>query len=142
MFEGLIGVNEMQFLLALAVSLLCGMLIGGERELRKKPAGVSTQTLVISGAMLFTFLSHMIDMGDPTRIAAQIVSGIGFLGAGIILKSEARDKVTNVTTAATIWYSAAVGMAIGFGFYIIAIAAAVYAVVIARIPHMDKRYRE
>lgn len=142
MLDSFIGPNKINFLIALGVALVCGLLVGGERELRKKPAGISTQTLVISGAMLFTLLSHMLNEGDPTRIAAQIVSGIGFLGAGIILKSEAHDKVTNVTTAASIWYSAAIGMAIGFNFYFIAIVAALYAVVIARIPHFDKKLKD
>lgn len=138
MIENLIGETEIAFLVALALALVAGVIIGGERELKGKPAGISTQTLVIGGAMLFAFLSHRVG-GDPSRIAAQIVSGIGFLGAGIILKSEASKKVTNVTTAASIWYSAAIGMALGFGFYFIAITGAVYAVAISRIPHMRKR---
>src|SRR5690606_12692657 len=103
-----------------------------------KPAGVSTQTLVISGAMLFAFISHQVG-GDPSRIAAQVVSGIGFLGAGIILRSETSKKVNNVTTAASIWYSAALGMALGFGFYFIAVIGAIYAVIISRIPHVMRR---
>lgn len=142
MLDAIFSATEIQFLIALAVALVCGILVGGERELRKKPAGVSTHTLVISGAMLFAFLSHVIDAGDPTRIAAQIVTGIGFLGAGIILKSDSGKKITNVTTAASIWYSAAIGMAIGFGFYFIAIAAAIYAVIIARLPHVDKKHED
>jgi putative Mg2+ transporter-C (MgtC) family protein len=136
--NNLIGSTEIEFLIALSVSLLCGVLIGAERELKRKPAGISTQTLVVSGSMLFAFLSQIVGVGDPTRIAAQIVSGIGFLGAGIILKSENAKKVSNVTTAASIWYSAAVGMAIGFEFYFIAVVAALYAVLISRIPHIDK----
>lgn len=135
---GIIGDTEIAFLIDLGLALIAGLLIGGERELRGKPAGISTQTLVISGAMLFAFLSQAVGVGDPTRIAAQIVSGIGFLGAGIILKSETSKKVTNVTTAASIWYSAAIGMALGFNFHFIALAAAVYAVVISRIPHISK----
>src|SRR5690606_22951675 len=122
----------------LCLSLVAGLLIGGERELRGKPAGISTQTLVISGAMLFAFISQVVGMGDPTRIAAQIVSGIGFLGAGVILKSESQEKVTNVTTAASIWFSAAIGMALGFNFHFIAIIGAVYVVLISRIPHVSK----
>jgi putative Mg2+ transporter-C (MgtC) family protein len=134
----LFGSREISFFIALGVSLICGVLIGGERELKRKPAGISTQTLVVSGSMLFAFLSQVAGAGDPTRIAAQIVSGIGFLGAGIILKSENTKKVSNVTTAASIWYSAAVGMAIGFEYYVVAIGAALYAVLISRIPHIDK----
>src|SRR5690606_11812825 len=100
MLDNFFGDRELQFLLCLVFSLICGLLVGLERELRRKPAGISTQTLVITGAMMFTYLSSVIDGGDPNRIAAQVVSGIGFLGAGIILKSESRKKVTNVTTAA------------------------------------------
>lgn len=128
-----VGVNETEFLLNLGVALACGFIIGYERERKEKPAGISTQTLVISASMLFAYLSHNVG-GDPSRIAAQIVTGIGFLGAGLIIKSETSKKVDNVTTAASIWYGAAVGMAIGFGFYFIAIAAAIYAVLVALIP--------
>jgi putative Mg2+ transporter-C (MgtC) family protein len=134
--EDIVGSNEISFLINLGVAFVCGLIIGGEREFKNKPAGISTQTLVITGAMLFTVLSQIHDAGDPTRIAAQIVSGIGFLGAGLILKSESKGKIDNVTTAASIWYSAAIGMAIGFGFHFIAIAAAVYAVLITRIPNL------
>lgn len=128
--------TEIKFAISLGVALICGLLIGFERELKGKPAGISTQTLVVTGSMMFAFFSGVLDGGDPGRIAAQIVSGIGFLGAGIILKSEKSKKVTNVTTAASIWFSAAVGMAIGFEMYIIAIMAALYSVLIARIPHV------
>lgn len=139
MFENLIGHTEIEFLISLLVALICGLAIGGERELRGKPAGISTQTLVVSAAMIFAFLSHRIIGGDPARIASQIVTGVGFLGAGIILKSEKENTVTNVTTAASAWFSAAVGMAIGFNFHFIAIVAAIYAVIISRLPHLYKR---
>lgn len=138
MIESIVGETEIAFLINLGLALAAGLLIGGEREFRGKPAGISTQTLVISGAMLFAFLSQEVGVGDPTRIAAQIVSGIGFLGAGIILKSESKEKVTNVTTAASIWFSAAIGMALGFNFHFIAIVGAVYVVLISRIPHVSK----
>jgi putative Mg2+ transporter-C (MgtC) family protein len=134
--EDIVGSDEITFLINLLVAFVCGLIIGAERELKNKPAGISTQTLVIAGAMLFSFLSGILPDGDPTRIAAQIVSGIGFLGAGLILKSENKGRIDNVTTAASIWYAAAIGMAIGFGFHFIAIAAAVYAVIISRIPNI------
>lgn len=136
MLSDIFGSDEIHFAISLGVALLCGLMIGLERELKQKPAGISTQTLVVTGSMMFAFLSGIIGEGDPTRIAAQIVSGIGFLGAGIILKSEKKNKVTNVTTAASIWYSAAIGMAIGFELYVIAIMATVYAVAINSIPHV------
>lgn len=141
MLNSFIGQTELQFLFDLLLAAICGLIIGGERELKGKPAGISTQTLVITGSMMFAFLSQLLGEGDPTRIAAQIVSGIGFLGAGIILKSEKTNSVRNVTTAASIWYSAAVGMALGFNYHFIAIVAALYAVAISRIPHL-KNYNE
>lgn len=138
MIDTVISSNEFKFFVDLVLALICGVLIGGERELKKKPAGISTQTLVITGSMMFAFLSQTVNAGDPTRIAAQIVSGIGFLGAGIILKSESKKTVTNVTTAASIWYSAGIGMALGFNFHVIAIMAALYAVLISRIPRLGR----
>jgi putative Mg2+ transporter-C (MgtC) family protein len=83
--------------------------------------------------MLFTFMSMTVDPASKSRIAAQIVSGIGFLGAGLILKDGA--SVKNLTTAASIWFAGAIGMAIGFGYHAIAIIAAIASVSIPRIPH-------
>lgn len=131
------GSREILFIIDLCLALFCGLIIGIEREIKGKPAGISTQTLVISGAMIFTFLSQTVSDGDPTRIAAQVVSGIGFLGAGIILKSDKVGTISNVTTAASIWYSASIGMAIGFNMHIIAIVAALYVVFINLIPNFN-----
>lgn len=136
--EDLFGARELEFILKIGVALLCGVLIGVERELKNKPAGLSTQSLVIIGAAMFAFMSQQLGAGDPARIAAQIVSGVGFLGAGIILKNESKGKVSNLTTAASIWYGAAVGMAVGFDLYVIAVIAAIVAVLINRIPHVKK----
>ncbi len=134
MFDLLTG-YEWEFLLKLLLALVFGYAIGVERELRGKVAGISTHCFVIGGAMLFTFISGIMEPLAPARIAAQIVSGIGFLGAGIILKGEGQ-KITNLTTAASIWFAAAIGMAIGFGWYFIAIIATLYAVFVPRIPHL------
>lgn len=133
MFEQLLTEQEITFLAKLLLSLITGFIIGTERELRGKAAGISTQCLVIGGAMIFTLLSGIADPDSPARIAAQIVTGVGFLGAGIILKSES-GKVTNLTTAAEIWFAAAIGMLIGFGWHSIAVLAMFYAVIVARIP--------
>jgi len=140
-FENIVGSSEINFLINLLFALVCGMIVGLERELKKKPAGISTQTLVIAGAMMFAYFSTTLGDGDPARIAAQIVSGVGFLGAGIILKSEKKGTVTNLTTAASIWYAAGIGMALGFNLHFHAFAATVFAVIIARIPH-SKKYIE
>ncbi len=125
------------FFIDLCIAIALGYMIGAERESRGKDAGISTHAFVICGAMLFTFMSMTVDPASKSRIAAQIVSGIGFLGAGLILKDGA--TVRNLTTAASIWFAGAIGMAIGFGFYQIAIIAAIASVFIPRIPHISKR---
>ncbi len=129
---------QLEFLIDIIFALAAGFVIGAERESRGKPAGISTNSLVIGGAMLFTYLSAAVDPNSTSRIAAQVVSGIGFLGAGMILKGEVDKKITNLTTAASVWFSAAIGMAIGFNFYIIALAAVIFAVLVPRIPHITK----
>jgi putative Mg2+ transporter-C (MgtC) family protein len=142
MFSSMVSGHELGLLIRLAASLVCGFAIGAEREARGKPAGISTNSFVIGGAALFTFVSLAIDPNSPARIAAQVVSGVGFLGAGMILKSDKDGTVTNLTTAASIWFSAAIGMALGFGWYLIAAAATVYAVVVPRIPHISKKNQD
>ena len=100
---------------------------------------------MIEGSMIFTYISAVVDPNSPSRIAAQIVTGIGFLGTGIILKGEQlfdnkgsdnplNRKVFNLTTSASIWFSSAIGMAIGFNFYFIAIVSIAFAVIVPRIP--------
>ena len=127
--------HELDFLLRLGMCLVCGFLIGIERESRHKPAGISTHCFVIGGAAMFTMVSAVIDPNSPARIAAQVVSGVGFLGAGIIVKSSG-DKILNLPTAAAVWFAAAIGMAIGFGWFVIAGAATLYSVLVPRIPHL------
>lgn len=102
------------------LAILLGGLVGYERERRRIPAGVRTFMLVSGGACIFTILSlRAFPGGDPARIAAQIVSGIGFLGAGLVLRQE--GTVRGLTSAAGIWAIAAVGMAAGAGRYFVAI---------------------
>ncbi|AFG36527.1 MgtC/SapB family protein [Spirochaeta africana] len=103
------------FALRLAAALAFGMFIGAERQWRQRTAGIRTNALVAVGATLFVLLSVMVE-GDtsPTRIPAQIVSGIGFIGAGVIFKEG--FSVSGLNTAATIWATAAVGALTGFGF--------------------------
>jgi putative Mg2+ transporter-C (MgtC) family protein len=133
------GPAEYDFLLKLAVSLIAGFLIGVEREARGKPAGISTNSLVIGGATVFSVLSATLDSEIPTRMAANIITGIGFLGAGMIIKDSGKKGtfVRNLTTAASVWFSAAIGIAIGFGLYFIAGAAVVYAIIVPRLPHIS-----
>lgn len=134
------GLNEINLLLDLGLSFLAGFIIGAERESRGKDAGISTHTMVIIGAMLFTFMSTLVDPASKSRIAAQIVSGIGFLGAGLIVKDGANVK--NLTTAASIWVSGAIGMAFGFNFHAIGLIVALLVAIIPRIPHINKKSPE
>ena len=136
MGDKLLSGHEIPFLIRLGASLVVSFLIGIERESRHKPAGISTHGFVVGGAALFTYISLAIDPNSPARIAAQIVSGIGFIGAGMILRADG-GKITNLTTAAAVWFAAAIGMAIGFGWYLVAGAATVYAIVVPRIPHLS-----
>lgn len=129
---------QLGFLIDVGLSLLAGFLIGAERESRGKPAGISTHCLVIGGTMMFTYISAQVDPNSTSRIAAQVVSGIGFLGAGMILKSESTEKITNLTTAAAVWFAASIGMAIGFKFYFMALVGIAFAVLVPRIPHISK----
>jgi len=103
-----------KFLLIVGISILCGFLIGLEREVRQKPAGLKTITLVTVGSAIFTFISKYGFTGsavDSSRVASQIVNGIGFLGAGTIIRSGL--KIKGLTTAATLWIAASIGMVIG-----------------------------
>ena len=122
----------------MGIALAAGFAIGVERESKGKPVGIGTHCLVIGGTVIFTFLSSAVDPNSTSRIAAQIISGIGFLGAGVILKNEADKRVTNLTTAAVIWFAASVGMAIGYEYYFLAAIATAFAVGVSRIPKITK----
>jgi putative Mg2+ transporter-C (MgtC) family protein len=133
-FQSFSSGYELRILVNFVLCVLAGIIIGKDREAKGKAAGVSTHCLVISGSMLFTMLSLLIN-GDPSRIAAQIVTGVGFLGAGIIMKKE-DQTIGNLTTAAGIWFSSAIGMAIGFEMYTMACTATAMAFFIFRyLPH-------
>ncbi len=129
----------------IALAAFLGAVIGLEREYRGYPAGVRTMALVCMGSALFADMSRL--YGGDDRIAAQIVSGIGFLGAGLIFREG--YTVKGVTTAATIWAAAAVGIAVGAEGYIIAIAGSIFAVILLELrivtknirPHVDEDTR-
>jgi putative Mg2+ transporter-C (MgtC) family protein len=107
---------QLEDVIKILLAIVLGGLIGGEREARDKSAGFRTIILICLGATLFTILSYNITNGiDSARIAANIVTGIGFLGAGAILREG--NRITGLTTAATIWLAASVGMAVGAGEY-------------------------
>jgi putative Mg2+ transporter-C (MgtC) family protein len=114
--------TELELGLRLAVAMVLGAVVGLERELQRMPAGFRTHAIVSLGAAIFTVVSAYAFAGegtDPTRIAAQIVSGIGFLGGGAILHYG--GTVRGLTTAASLWAVAAIGMAAGAGLYITAV---------------------
>lgn len=118
------------------MALLCGGIVGLERELRRKSAGIKTNMLICVGSALYTALSCLISAsfadqgvyGDPGRVAAQIVSGIGFLGGGAIIQSK--GNIHGLTTAATIWVVAALGVSIGIGYGVLALCSAFIVVMV------------
>lgn len=116
----------------LLTAALLGSILGFERESRQKSAGLRTNILISIGSALFTLMSYEladeVTGGDPGRVAAQIVTGIGFLGAGAIMRTD--GGVQGLTTAATIWVNAAVGVAAGGGEYHIAFIATAITVVV------------
>jgi len=132
-------------ILKLFLAILIGGIIGAERELHEKAAGFRTIIVICVGATLFTIFSMKIGgPDDPARIAANIVSGIGFLGAGVILRNA--GEVTGLTTASTIWLAAAMGMGVGGGEYLLTgVAVAVTLMVLALFPKFEgwmKRRRQ
>lgn len=113
---------ESELILKLLLAVILGGLIGLDREIKGRPAGLRTHVLVCVGATLFTIISmSFVVTSDPARIASGIVTGIGFLGAGAIFRSK--DHVQGLTTAADLWVIAAVGIAVGIGYYTAAFAA-------------------
>lgn len=122
-------------------SLSCGFLIGLEREISDKPAGLRTTMLVVLGAALFTYMSPLLADINTTRIAANVVVGIGFIGAGTIMQS--RGRVRGITTAATMWVCAALGILIGSTYYKDAAIVTVFVVgvlnLIGRIEFLRKK---
>ena len=125
-------VIDAEILLRLVIAAVAGGLIGFERSTADKPAGLRTLMLVGMGAALFTIIGiTALADADPSRIAAGIVTGIGFLGAGTIFKAE--DSVKGLTTAASMWAVAAIGIAVGLGEYVIVAAATALVILILQL---------
>lgn len=120
--------EDLQFLPAFLVAALCGAALGLEREFQHKPAGLRTNMLIAIGSALFTYASTKFG-GDPGRVAAQIVTGIGFLGAGTIIRDRSQ-AIHGLTSAATVWVVAALGMLAGARHYLLAIVGTLLAVAI------------
>ncbi len=147
------GVAASAIAVRLMLATLLGAVMGWEREARDKPAGLRTHMLVSIGAATFTLLGfetgaelseHAGEEGhegvDPTRIIQGIVGGLGFLGAGSIIKARGSEDVTGLTTAASIWYTGALGVACGMGTYLLALTSAVLGLlVLSVLGRMSKR---
>lgn len=127
---------ELEMVLRLLLATALGAIVGYQREKAGKQAGLRTIILICVGAALFT-LTSIYAFGaeaDPSRIAAGIVAGVGFLGAGAIIRRD-EGLVAGLTTAATIWVIAAIGMAAGAGFYLISAVATLIILIILLLPH-------
>jgi putative Mg2+ transporter-C (MgtC) family protein len=128
----------LEMALRLLLATFLGGVIGLQRELSGKEAGLRTNMLICLGSSLLAVLSILAFPGsDPSRLAAGIIGGIGFIGAGVILHRTG-GAVVGLTTAATIWAVAAIGIAVGAGKYIIAIVATALTVLILLLPHLHK----
>ncbi len=131
-----------QFWIAIGVAVLCGGGVGFERQMRGKPAGIRTNILICLGTAIFVKLSTLYSgqNTDMTRVLGQVVTGIGFLGAGVILARGGRVK--GVTSAAVIWTLAGIGSLIGFGLFAAAIALSVVTVIILTvIEYLELNFR-
>jgi putative Mg2+ transporter-C (MgtC) family protein len=123
-------------ILRLLLAAALGAGIGYQRERANKPAGLRTHILICLGSALFTVVS-MFGFGgnaDPSRVAAGIVTGIGFIGAGVILRGVRGDHIVGITTAASVWVTAAIGLAAGAGMYLVSFIVAVISVLVLMIP--------
>lgn len=133
-------ITELKYLIGILVAVVLGFAIGFERKLRYKEASIRTHTIVCVGAALMMVISKYAFVGqdaDAARVAAQIVSGIGFLGAGIIMFRG--QKMRGLTTAAGIWATAGVGMASGAGLYVVATGATIIIIAVQCICHINCR---
>ena len=123
------ALTMVDILIRMCLAVVCGALIGMEREQKRRPAGLRTHMLICLGASMTTLTSQylLLNLGmftDPARLGAQVIAGIGFIGAGTIIVTK-RRQIKGLTTAAGLWASAIVGLCCGAGFYIGAVAAAV-----------------
>jgi putative Mg2+ transporter-C (MgtC) family protein len=130
--------SELELALRLIIAVVLGSLIGLERELARRPAGLRTHALVCLGACLFTAVS-VYSFSMDAKIAAAIVTGIGFIGAGNIIAT--RGQIRGITTAASLWAVAGVGIAVGVGSYVLSTVATFLAIVILQFRRLEKPQR-
>jgi len=127
---------ELEMVLRLLLAATLGAIIGYQRERAAKPAGLRTHVLISVGAALFTVASlyGFGAVADPARVAAGIVAGIGFIGAGAIMRRD-EGLIAGLTTAATIWAVAAIGLAAGAGLYLVSAVTTVIILIVLYLPH-------
>lgn len=131
--------NEVHFIGRIILSVILGALIGVEREAKGHEAGIRTFGFISLGSCIFGLLSLHVSHGDPGRIAAQIVTGIGFLGGGLIVKDQ--GIVRGLTTAAMVWCTSAIGLAVAFEFYVTSIFTTLIGLALLSIPHLNTHSR-
>ncbi len=125
----------------IGLSVLCGVIVGIERELHKKPVDVRTSVLICLGTMLFIYLGEQLDgTKDSARVLGQVATGIGFLGAGAIITRQ--GIVLGLTSATVVWVLEAIGSAIGFGFYELGITVSVVTVAILSGLHFSEKHNK
>ena len=124
-FENLRGISMQALLIKTVLALLIGGVLGIERGRKRRPAGFRTFMLVCLGSMVVMttnmYVFSYLKVSDPVRLGAQVVSGIGFLGAGMIITNSNKNQVSGITTAASLWTAACLGLAVGVGFYELAV---------------------
>jgi len=135
-------ISNLELIGRLLLSLVLGSIIGWEREVVRMPAGLRTYMLVTMGSTLFTVVSFLVvkqgEMVDITRIAAGIITGIGFLGAGAIIRSG--ENVRGLSTAASIWTAAAIGMTVGFGYYLLSVVATILTLIVLLMSALERKW--
>jgi putative Mg2+ transporter-C (MgtC) family protein len=136
----LINSDTFYFMGRIFLATLLGSIIGLEREYKGHEAGIRTFGIIALGSCIFGLLSLHISHGDPGRIAAQIVTGIGFLGGGIIIKDG--GTIRGLTTATMVWCTSAIGLAVSFEFYMVSILTTLLALILLIIPHYNPKYRK
>ena len=128
---------EVKMLAQIFLAAVLGCMIGLERQLFGREAGIRTHAAVCVGSAIFSVLSlQFMESSDPTRIAAQVASGIGFLGAGIILRDMGMGKARGLTTAANLWVTAAIGMAVAFEYYFFALGSSLLMILVLSIRYL------
>lgn len=145
----IIGGNT-EIILRLIAAMILGGVLGLEREFAGKMAGLRTYSLISLGAALYVIVSSIVSQNflgltqfDPLRVASQIVVGIGFVGAGLVIFREAEHRPAGITTAAGLWVAAGIGMAAGFGLYTVALFGTITALfILFGLAFIDKKIRE